>query len=65
MEDNVQSLNEKQTKKIINSEKFFNFISSELTKTINHSTNEEIAEFAFGSVKEAINEFLLNTEIEQ
>lgn len=65
MEDNVQSPNEKQTQKIIDSEKFFDFISSELKKTINHSTNEEIAKFAFGSVKEAINEFLLNTERKQ
>jgi len=60
----VQSLNEKQKQKIIDSEIFFSFISSELKKTINHSTNEEIATFAFGSIEEAINEFKINTKID-
>ncbi|MBC8179707.1 hypothetical protein H8E88_01165 [candidate division KSB1 bacterium] len=61
----MQSLNKKQTQKIIDSEKFFNFISDELKKTVNHSTNEEIAKFAFGSVEEALNEFLINIKVEQ
>lgn len=51
-------LNKTEKQRIIDSEKFSYFISDEFDRTSLNATNQEIAEFAFGSVDDAINEFL-------
>ena len=46
-----------EIEKIICSSDFFDFLNSEFEKTANIATIEEIAEFAFGSLEEAINKY--------
>ena len=41
-------------KKIIDDPHFFDFLDREFRVTANHATIEELAEFAFGSIEEAI-----------
>ena len=46
-----------EIEKIICSSDFFNFLNREFEKTANIATIEEIAEFAFGPLEEAINNY--------
>jgi hypothetical protein len=41
----------------IESPEFFEFINREFEKTAIHATIEDLAEFAFGSIEDAVNEF--------
>ena len=56
-------LKDTEKQKIIDSPDFFYFVSSEFDKTVVNATNEEIAQFAFGSLNEAIKEFLRKKEV--
>ena len=55
-------LNENERRKIIDSSDFFYFVSAEFDKAVADATNEEIAEFAFGDLDEAIEAFLNKDE---
>ena len=47
----------KSREEYINDREFLEFICCEFDKTVNHATLEEMSEFAFGSVEEAIAAF--------
>jgi len=47
-----------EIQKIMNSEEFFYFVNNEFERTAIHASVEELAQFAFGSPEEAINEFM-------
>lgn len=43
---------------IENKKEFFSFVLDEFQQTSKHASVEELAEFAFGSIKEAAKEFI-------
>jgi hypothetical protein len=47
----------KKIEKYENDFEFLEFLTKEFVKTAGHATIEELAEFAFGSMKEAIEAF--------
>jgi hypothetical protein len=42
----------------IESPEFFDFINREFEKIVVHATIEDLAEFAFGSIEDAVSEFI-------
>ena len=44
-------------KKYLDNEDFFHFVSQEFKDVSRHATLEELAEFAFGSMQEAVEAF--------
>ncbi len=50
-------------KKYLENEDFFCFVSQEFTDVSRHATLEELAEFAFGSVRGAVEAFKEKTGI--
>lgn len=48
----------KNLQNLINSNDFFNFIMNEFNKTISYANIEELGEFAFGSFKDALINYL-------
>ena len=50
-------MDEKEYEKILDDPDFFYFVNNEFENTAVHATIEELAEFAFGSIEEAIDEF--------
>jgi|GEM_PF-1348624 len=57
--DNIrgQKTVEELKEEYINNPKFLDFVSREFESTASNATIEELAEFAFGSIEEAIKEF--------
>ena len=50
-------MDQNEYEKLINDPDFFYFVNNEFENTAVHATIEEFAEFAFGSIEEAIDEF--------
>ncbi len=44
--------------KIVESEEFYNYVIKEFEKTIIHATIYDLSTFAFGSLEEALSEYL-------
>lgn len=50
-------------KKYLENEKFFHFVSQEFNDVAREATLEDLAEFAFGSVQEAVEVFKEKTKV--
>lgn len=55
--EGVKKVDEKEYEKIVNDPDFFDFVNNEFENTAVHATIEELAEFAYGSIEIAFNEF--------
>ncbi|MCD6163024.1 MAG: hypothetical protein J7K40_11515 [candidate division Zixibacteria bacterium] len=51
-------MDEMNRNELIDSDGFIDYINKEFDKTVSHSTIEELAEFAFGSIDEAFDEYI-------
>ena len=51
-------MNNEKLQKIMDSSDFFDFINKEFDKTIICATIDKLAEFAFGSIEEALDEYI-------
>lgn len=58
----IEELSKNKIQEIINSEEFFIFLIRNMKSTLSNSTTEEIAEFTFGSINNAINELISQLE---
>jgi len=50
-------MNNEKLQKIIDSSDFLDFVNREFDKTITYATIDELAEFAFGGIEEALDEY--------
>ena len=51
-------MNNEKLQKIIDSSDFLDFVNREFDKTITYATIDELAEFAFGGIEEALDEYI-------
>ncbi len=57
-EDNYMDINEEDIEQYLEDEEFIEFINAEFDKAITEADVEELAEFVFGDMEEAIEAFL-------
>ena len=58
-------MDEMNRNELIDSDDFKDYVNNEFDKTVSHSTIEELAEYAFGSIDEALDEYICDKAIKR